>query len=280
MFQFSQIENLFYLLALVPIGLGFWLYLRWRKQSLALIGEYDLVKQIGNFTELKNIKRRFYLAAAAYVLLVLAMANPQTAGKEEEVNKSGLDIVFAIDISRSMQTRDVQPDRLTRTCLLAEKMIDNCPNDRIALVVFAGNAYLQMPLTSDHSAAKLFLNSLNTNMAGTQGTAIADAIQLGISTLDIKTKASKVMVLMSDGEETEGNAATAAKNAAKENIKIYTVGVGTTTGGLIPLLENGAFAGNYQLNEEGQKVVSRLQNKTMKEIGLSRRTSTKSFLRN
>ena len=269
MLKFAHIEYLYqygWLIGLIPLVFIFYWVMRSRK--LSRIGKTELVAQLlPDKTNAKHIFKLIFVILAA-VCILIGLANPEVGSNIENVKREGIDLVVAVDISRSMNTQDVKPDRMERAKQLASRLIEKLESDRIALVVFAGHAYVQMPLTIDHGAAKLYLSSISTELAGTQGTALAEAIDVGKSSFNDKSKASKVILLISDGEDHEGNALEEADKVTKDGISVYTVGVGTQKGGLIPLYQNGMMNG-IQKDENGGAVVSRLDDGMLRKIAAS-----------
>lgn len=253
--------------ALTPflIGLIVWLYLS-RERALkkfaqsALIGRL-LPRQIFDFRPLKAI-----LFILAYLLLVFALMRPQFGMKLKEVEKQGVDIMIALDVSKSMLAEDITPNRIKRAKHEIAKLFDIAKGDRVGLIVFAGESYVQMPLTEDYSAAKMFLNAITTGWMSAQGTDLAGAIQKADTCLTMEN-ADKVVILISDGEEQQGNAVNAAKEAAKNGVTIYTVGVGSEGGVPIPERIDGELV--YKKDEKGEMVQTRLNTSLLEEIALA-----------
>jgi len=194
------------------------------------------------------------------------VARPQFGTKVETVEKEGIELVIAMDVSNSMLARDVDPDRLSRAKQILSRLIDVRSNDKVALIVFAGEAYVQMPLTSDTQSAKIFLNNLDPSLVPVQGTAIGEAIRLGMSSFSSDENSSKAMVIITDGEDHEGDAAKAAAEAAKAGIMINVLGIGSPDGSPVPALEQG---NNFMTDNEGNVVISRLNEQMCMEIAQS-----------
>jgi Ca-activated chloride channel family protein len=184
----------------------------------------------------------------------------------ETVEKEGIELVIAIDVSNSMLARDVSPDRLARAKQILSRLIDVRRNDKVALIVFAGEAYVQMPLTSDTQSAKIFLNTINPDLVPIQGTAIGEAITLGVSSFSSDKEISKAMVIITDGEDHEGNAAGVAAEAAKAGVMINVLGIGSPDGSPVPVNE---YSNNFMTDNEGNVVVSRLNEQMSMEIAES-----------
>jgi Ca-activated chloride channel family protein len=211
----------------------------------------------------KNLK--FILMLLAALFLILAIAGPQFGSKLTEVKREGVEIIVALDISNSMLAEDVKPSRLERAKQELSLLLDRLNNDRIGLIIFAGEAYTQIPITNDYLSAKMFLSGINTQMISKQGTDIGAAIQLALRSFDSRSQAGKAIVIISDGENHEGGVSEAVKKANEAGIKIFTVGMGTNQGGRIP---TGHTPNNrdYHRDREGNFVISRLNETMLMEI--------------
>ncbi|MGZ5283795.1 MAG: vWA domain-containing protein [Bacteroidia bacterium] len=267
MMHFAHIENLFWLLLpLAGLGLLF-LYMRWRKNALNRIAEPSLQKLVlPGFLKNKHRNRGVFLLMAI-CFLIFALANLQAGKKPRKATRAGLDLVIAVDISKSMDAQDLKPSRMAQAKHFMQQLINALPQDRVGMVVFAGNAYIQMPLSSDLQAASMFVNTISTDIAPTQGTSLTDAIAQSLSLLYPKNKpkdatSAKVIVLLSDGENHEDDATEAAKNAQKSGAIIYTIGIGTTQGTVIPLGENGGLL----RDENDEAVISKLNQSILQSI--------------
>lgn len=258
MFRFEHIEHLLLLLLVPIVILLFNAMLKWKRATVKKIGDEKLVKQLTNNFSPKKHLLRFVTVTAALVLLIIGAANLQSATQIESVNRQGIDIMIALDVSKSMMAEDIKPSRLERAKQLVNKLLDQLSNDRIGLVIFAGRAYMQMPLTSDHSAAKLYVNNANPDAVPTQGTVISEALRLSNSGFNNKEKKYKSILLITDGEDHDENAAKTAKTLAENGVVINTIGVGTTQGAPIlnPITHESKrdLQGNIilsKLNEQG-----------------------------
>jgi Ca-activated chloride channel family protein len=259
MFKFEHIQYLYALLLLIPLLLLFIFSQRWRKKSIARFGTPSLVyRLIPDFSDAKQITK-FVLLSLSYVFLVLAIANPQIGTKQEKVKRSGIDVVIALDVSRSMLAEDVQPSRLIKAKNFISNFVDELKNDRIAMVVFAGRAYLQMPLSVDYSAAKLYLKTINTESVPTQGTNIGEAIDLANESFAKGDNKSKALIIISDGEDNEAGVEEALESAAKNGIKVFTLAVGTDKGSPIPMPN-----GDYKRDASGNIVLSKVNIEAMR----------------
>ena len=259
MFRFEHIQYLYALLLLIPLLLLFIAFQRWRKKSIARFATTPLVyKLIPDFSDAKQVTK-FVLLSLAYIFLVLAIANPQIGAKQEKVKRSGIDVVIALDVSRSMLAEDIQPSRLIKAKNFISNFIDQLKNDRLAMVVFAGRAYLQMPLSVDYSAARLYLKTINTESVPTQGTNIGEAIDLANESFAKGDNKSKALIIISDGEDNETGVEEALESAAKNGIKVFTIAVGTDKGSPIPQPN-----GDYKRDASGNIVLSKVNIEAMR----------------
>ncbi|PYF68989.1 vWA domain-containing protein [Pedobacter nutrimenti] len=265
MLRFAHIEFLWGLL-LIPVFLLVFLILRyWKKKALRRLGDKETVARIIPEVSFSRPAVKFAFFSLAFASLTIALADPQVGTKIEEAKRSGSDLMILLDVSNSMLAADLAPNRLENAKRAVSQLIDNLHNDRIGIVIFAGEAYMQLPVTTDHSAAKLFLDNINTNIVPTQGTAIGAAIDMGIKSFDLVNGTSKAMILMTDGENHEDDAVRAAGVASKKGITIHVVGLGSAEGAPVPIYKNGAQAG-FHTDEQGHTVVSKLNEEMCKEV--------------
>ena len=259
MFRFEHKEYLLLLLLLIPLLLVFLFFQRWRKKSIARFGIASLVYQlIPDFSNGKHILK-FVLLSLAFVFLILGIANPQVGSKQEKVKRQGIDVVIALDVSKSMLAEDVQPNRLARAKNFISNFVDQLKNDRLAIVVFAGRAYLQMPLSVDYSAAKLYLKTVGTESVPTQGTSISEAVELANESFAKGDNKSKALIIISDGEDHESNVDEALAAAAANGVKVFTLAVGTDKGSPIPQAN-----GDFKRDAEGNIVLSKVNVEAMR----------------
>lgn len=208
---------------------------------------------------------KIIVVCLAIAFLSLGLVNPKIGTKLETVKREGVDVVFAIDVSKSMLAEDIAPNRMEKSKQLVGQIINNLGSDRVGIIAYAGSAFPQLPITTDYSSAKMFLGSMNTDMLSSQGTAIKDAIELAKTYYDDEGQTNRVLVIVSDGEDHEGNAAAIAESATEEGIRIFTIGVGTEKGGPIPLKRNGVIQ-SYKKDQEGETVITKLDPTTLKAI--------------
>lgn len=233
MFAFQHTAYLVALAAIPLFLLLFLLLLSWKKSTIKKIGDPVLVKEMIKNHSASKFALKFSLVIVAFALCVFALANLRAPAGVQQVNRSGIDVMIALDVSKSMLAQDVRPNRLERAKQALSKLIDKLQNDRIGIVVFAGKAYLQMPLTGDHGAAKMYLSSASTDIVPTQGTVISDALDLCYSSFNTKEKKYKAVILVSDGEDHDEGALAKAKDMADDGIIINTIGIGSVSGSTI-----------------------------------------------
>ena len=205
------------------------------------------------------------MLCAAFACLSIALVNPKIGTKLETVRSEGVDIVFAVDVSKSMLAEDIAPNRLEKSKQLVTQIINSLVSDRVGIIAYAGKAFPQLPITTDYASAKMFLQNMNTDMLSSQGTAISEAIQLSKTYFDNEDQTNRVLVIISDGEDHDGEALNVAEEAAEQGIKILTVGVGDLKGGPIPIKRNGVIL-NYKKDNRGETVITRLDETTLKDI--------------
>lgn len=266
MFRFEHIELLWALLAIPFFVLIFIVSWHQTKAKLKRYGDTALVKALT--PDRSRFKPIFKLSILllAFSAIVVAMANPQIGSKPETVKRQGIELVVALDVSNSMNAEDIRPSRLERAKQSMMKLIDSLQGDRIGIVVFAGEANLYLPITSDYSAAKLLISSVETDLIGTQGTAIGNAIEIATNSFSEKEGVSRAMIIISDGENHEDDAIAAAEAANKKGIKIYTIGMGTPEGAPIPVLDRYGNAQGYHKDQDGQVVMTKLNAAILKQI--------------
>ncbi|HVZ57403.1 MAG TPA: VWA domain-containing protein [Chitinophagaceae bacterium] len=261
-YQF-QYGYFFWLLLGLPVLAGLFIWVaRWKRRVTRRIGEERLVHALtAGFSPLR-FRAKFLLFSAAFALGVVALTNLRRPGGAESILRKGIDVVVALDVSRSMEATDLQPNRLERAKQVILKLMDAMPNDRIGLVLFAGRAYLQMPLTVDHGAAKLFVSSADPDAINVQGTVIADALQMSANAFNPKERRFKSIILLSDGEDFDANALKKAEELASQGVMINTVGIGSPEGAEIIDPVTGAVKKDAQ----GNTVITRLNEDELRQI--------------
>ena len=269
MLRYGNIEFL-YFLALIPLLLlTLYLYNRWQKKSISKFGDPNLVMDLmKNYSKSRrNIRNTLFILSI--IFLIIGISNPQIGTKMEEVKREGVDLMIAIDLSYSMMAQDIKPNRLERAKQAISRLIDKLEGDRIGLVVFAGEAYVQLPITTDYSAAKLFLSTVNTSIIPTQGTKIGNAIDLCSKSFDKENAQSKAIIIITDGETHDEEAIKSAKKAKEEGIYIHTLGMGLTKGGPIPIYNKYGSTSEFRKDREGNVIITKLNESMLEEIALA-----------
>lgn len=253
-----------------------YLWLLWAVPLLALIRYYGLwrrrkkFKQLGDKQLIQSLMPdassvrpivKFWLIEAAVALMVVMIARPQMGSKISNDKRNGIETIIAIDISNSMLARDVAPSRLDKCKMMVENLVDNFTNDKIGLVVFAGDAYVQLPITSDYVSAKMFLQNIDPSLISTQGTDMARAINLAASSFTQQQGVGRAIILITDGEDHEGGAEEAAKAARKKGINVFILGIGSAKGAPIPL-----GGGDYMKDESGNVVITALNENMCRQV--------------
>lgn len=275
MFRFQYIEHL-YLLALLPLMIVLFSgMIIWRKNKLRRLGDERLINAqlLGVISGRPALK--FILMTTAFLFLVIGWANLQSPSGTEKVQRKGVDVIIAMDVSKSMLAQDIQPDRLTRAKQLVLSMVEKMKTDRIGLIVFAGRAYLQVPLTIDYSAMKMMLQNVKPELVPTQGTVISDALDLSVNSFSQREKKYKALVVISDGEDHDETAVAKAKEISETGIIVHTVGIGSPEGTTIIDPDTRAV----KLDEKGTPVVSRLNEEALRSVAAAGK-GTYSHLRN
>ncbi|RLD28530.1 MAG: BatB protein [Bacteroidetes bacterium] len=256
----------FWLLLVIPVIIVLFLLLQiWKKYvQNKFISKQSLKKLSPNKSLFKPILKIVVLCFA-FACLIIALVNPKIGTKLETVKREGVDIVFAIDVSKSMLAEDIAPNRLEKSKQLVIQIINNLASDRIGIIAYAAKAFPQLPITTDYAAAKMFLQSMNTDMLSSQGTAIDEAIQLARTYYDDEDQTNRVLIIISDGEDHNNVASKVAEQANEEGIRIFTIGVGSINGGPIPIKRNNIVL-SYKKDNQGETVITRLNEETLKNI--------------
>ena len=269
MLRYDNIEFL-YLLALIPmLIIGIIMYSKWQKKSILKFGDINLLNQLMQSHSIFRKKIKNTLFVLAIIFLIVGLSNPQVGTKMEEVKREGVDLMIAIDLSYSMMAQDIKPNRLERAKQAISRLIDKLEGDRIGLVVFAGEAYVQLPITTDYSAAKLFLSTVNTSIIPTQGTKIGNAIDLCSKSFDKENAQSKAIIIITDGETHDEEAIESAKKAKEEGIYIHTLGMGLTKGEPIPIYNKYGSTSEFRKDREGNVIITKLNESMLEEIALA-----------
>ena len=265
MFRFEH-TTYFYLLGVLPVLLGLFIVARhWRKKAIRDFGDWPVMRRLMPAYSTNRPAIKAILLLFICTFLVLGLANPQMGNKMETVKREGVEIIIALDVSNSMLAEDIKPNRLQQAKLAISQLIKRLRNDKLGLVVFAGQAYVQIPLTTDYSAARMFLSSVNTNIVPVQGTAIGAAIELSMESFDESTQGNKALVIISDGENHEDDAIELAKTAQEAGIQVHTIGIGSPDGVPIPVF-NRYGQKDFRRDNEGNVVITKLNEAMMQQV--------------
>ena len=260
MFRFEDPTYL-YLLALIPVlALVRFVLIEKQQRKLRKCADHDLLRQLMPDVSRWRPATKFWILAAVLALLIIMLARPQMGTKISHEKRTGIETIIAMDISNSMFAQDVEPSRLDRSKMMVENLVDNFTDDKVGLIVFAGDAFVQLPITSDYVSAKMFLNSITTESVPVQGTAIGDAINTAIRSFSLQSEKSRAIIVITDGENHEDDPVAAAKQAAELGIRVFTIGVGSPQGEPIPV------DGELLRDKNGEIVVTKLDEKLLRDI--------------
>lgn len=257
----------FYLLFIIPVIITlFLLVLVWKKRTQTKFADSLLLKRLTpNRSYYKGTLKLIFILLGLSGLII-GLVNPKMGTKLETVKREGVDIVFAVDVSKSMLAEDIAPNRLEKAKRLVSEIINQLASDRVGIIAYAGQAFPQLPITTDYGAAKMFLQSMNTDMLTSQGTAINEAIELATTFYDDEEQTNRVLFIISDGEDhSEGSTLNAVEEAVEEGIKIYTIGVGKAKGAPIPLKRNGIVE-SLKKDNQGEVVITKLNQQVLIDI--------------
>ncbi len=267
MFRFGNIEYLWGLF-IIPLLTFFYIWSRIaRKRALRKFGQENILKELMPFSSKNRPGFKFLILMLSLAFFIAGIARPQFGSKLKKVKREGVELIIALDVSNSMMAEDIAPNRLERAKRAISRLVDRLKDDKIGLIVFAGDAYTQLPITSDYNSAKLFLNSVNTQIVPKQGTAIGAAINLAIRSFTPNGEANKAIVIITDGENHEDDAISAAEAAVEEGIIIHTIGMGLPSGSPIPILRGGQT--DYLKDRDGNVVVTKLNEQMMEQIAVA-----------
>lgn len=266
MFRFGFTTGL-YAFAVVPLlAAVFWIARHRRRQALARFGDIALVRQLSRTVSHRARAAKLLLLLAAITLFVTGLGRPQFGTRIETVRREGNDIVVAIDLSNSMRAEDMTPNRLERAKLAVARLFDRLGGDRVGLVAFAGDAFVQCPLTTDYAAARLFLNAMDPDIMPIQGTNLGAALSVSLDAFDDEVRQHRVLVVITDGEDHEGEIEAAVERAVEQGVRILTVGIGSAEGVPIPEYDAGGVRRGFKRDAEGNVVTTRLDQETLLRI--------------
>lgn len=256
----------FYFLAVIPVMTLLFLYIQfWKRKKQREFGDLELIKKLSPERSVFKPVLKLIVVLLGITCLIIGLVNPKIGTKMETVKREGIDIIFAVDVSKSMLAEDVAPSRLEKSKQLVSQIINNLGSDRIGIIAYSGSAFPVLPITTDYSVAKMFLQTMNPGMISAQGTSIDEAINLATTFIDKKDKTNKLLVIITDGEDHSDAATEAAEEAKKVGLKILTIGVGTEKGGAIPLKRNGVVE-SFQRDKDGEVVITKRNAEVLKAI--------------
>ncbi len=260
MFRFAN-PYILYLLLIIPAAIVLFIFAQMRRRRrLERFASSSLLAQLTPSASPARLRTKFVLYSLALAFLILAAARPQVGSKLREEHQKGIEMMLVVDVSNSMLAEDFEPNRLDRTKFAIDRVVESMKQDRIGVVAFAGEAQVQLPITSDYRMARAFARKLSPQMVRTQGTDLGAAIKLATMSFSSQSEGSRVMILITDGENHESDALEAAQAAAEKGIAIYTIGIGTPEGAPVMI------GGEYLTDENGDMVVSKLDEKMLQEI--------------
>ncbi|MGC6285801.1 MAG: vWA domain-containing protein [Polaribacter sp.] len=247
----------FYLLAIIPLMivmhlLVFW----WKKRKQKLFSNYELLKRLAPAYSPSKSAFKLIVFLIGLSFLIVSLVNPKMGSKLKTVKREGVDIVFALDVSKSMLAEDIAPNRLEKSKQIISKIIDKLGSDRVGVIIYAGNSYPLLPITTDHAAANMFLQNATPDIVSSQGTAINEALELAKTYYNNDEQTNRFLIIISDGEDHQEETKQMALNLSNEGVKVYTIGVGTENGGPIPIRSNGSIV-RYKKDNKGETVITK-----------------------
>ena len=256
----------FYLLAIIPLMivvhlLVFW----WKKRKQKLFSNSELLKRLAPAYSPSKSAFKLIVFLVGLSFLIVSLVNPKMGSKLKTVKREGVDIVFALDVSKSMLAEDIAPNRLEKSKQIISKIIDKLGSDRVGVIIYAGNSYPLLPITTDHAAANMFLQNATPDIVSSQGTAINEALELAKTYYNNDEQTNRFLIIISDGEDHQEETKQMALNLSNEGVKVYTIGVGTENGGPIPIRSNGAIVG-YKKDNKGETVITKRKPEVLQGI--------------
>lgn len=266
MFRFGNSELLYLLLLIPAMVILYIIYVQIQKRALNRFSDPDFFSNLMPLRSTARSHFKFIILILAVTSLIIAIARPQFGSRLEEVKREGIEMIIALDVSRSMLAEDIKPNRLVRAKQAITTLVNRMQSDKIGMIVFAGDAYTQLPITTDYISAKLFLENISPSIVSKQGTAIGSAIELGMKSFTQDVEADKVIVIISDGENHEGDAVKAAEQATEKGIRVYTIGMGSREGTPIPVIGPGGRRQGFLKDRSGQIVMSKMDPQMLNQI--------------
>lgn len=265
MYQIEE-PKYFYLFITIAVLLVMYLLVAiWKRKTQREFADLSLLKKLSPESSKFKPALKIIVIALGLSFLILAMTNPKMGTQLKTIKRQGVDIVFALDVSKSMLAEDIAPNRLEKAKQIITKIVDKLGSDRVGIIIYAGSAYPLLPITTDHAAAKMFLQNAYPDMVSSQGTAINEALKLAKTFYDDDTQTNRFLFVISDGEDHEKNSSEIAKEIVNDGIITYTIGIGTNKGGPIPMKRNGKMIG-YKKDNKDEVVITKLDVETLKEI--------------
>ena len=268
MFELGNPEYQILFLLPILLFLCFWFFISWKKKKQNELADKELFLLISPSRSHRKNKIKLFCQLLGMCFLIVGLINPKVGTRLETISRKGVDVVFAIDVSKSMLAEDVSPNRILKAKQILSKTIDELINDRIGIIVYAGKAYAQLPLTTDYTAAKMFLRTINTDMVPTQGTDIGNAVEMALSYFESGTKKNRALFIISDGESHENGVLAASKLATENGIIVNTIALGSIQGGPIPIKKNGQIV-EYKKDRQGKVVVTKMDTEMLQQLALS-----------
>ncbi|MDL2320415.1 VWA domain-containing protein [Alistipes sp. OttesenSCG-928-B03] len=262
MFRFGSPYMLYLLLVVPTLVVLYWLAMRARARRIRRFGDPATVAQLMPDASPRRVRNKFIILLCALTAIIFGIARPQVGSKLKEQKRSGIEMMLVVDVSNSMLAQDFEPNRLEQTKMAITRLMNEMKQDRVGLIVFAGDAYVQLPITSDYTTARSFVSRLSTDMVSKQGTAIGSAIDLAANSFSSDSEGSRVVVLISDGESLDDDPLSAAQRAYERGISIYTIGIGTPEGA--PMM----LGGDYIRDENGNMALTHLNEEALQKIAI------------
>lgn len=266
MIRFAHPDYLYALYFLPLLVVFFWITYKLQKRAINAFAERKMHEILLPFQSRAKLVLKFIIYFLSVSFLIIALANPQVGSKIEEVKQVGIDVYILLDVSLSMNAEDIKPSRLEKAKFEISKLIQKLRGDRIGLIIFSGEAYVQFPMTTDYSAANLFLNAVDVSSVPQPGTAIGPAMELAINSFKKDAETKKAMVIITDGEDHEGDLKKVISEATDKGIIIYTIGLGSPAGVPIPIYNAAGVRTDYKKDREGNVVLTKLDEATLQEI--------------
>ncbi len=265
MYQIEEPKYFYLFISIAVLMVMYLLVAVWKRRKQREFADLSLLKKLSPESSKFKPTLKIVVVALGLSFLILAMTNPKMGTQLKTIKRQGVDIVFALDVSKSMLAEDIAPNRLEKSKQIIAKIVDKLGSDRVGIIIYAGSSYPLLPITTDHAAAKMFLQNAHPDMVSSQGTAINEALKMAKNFFDDDTQTNRFLFVISDGEDHEENSSTIAKEILNDGIITYTIGIGTNKGGPIPMKRNGKVIG-YKKDNKDEVVITKLDVETLKDI--------------